>query len=801
MDRFLENPSADLHEKFNSLKIEYINLSEGHEKRSKLEEQLSRLTEHVLELVSILGIANDGDLKTRVDGLSEVLKEAQQNKADALKAKQILENEIRPVLEATRKEYQGVQTDLEMLDHQLVQLSGGTVEEGLGLIKEIYRYQTEVTDIRQNLGSRCPGLILLESELRNQGFDTIKINLEEATKEIENWILSAKSELKHSEKGFDNYPVQYFGIDEPIRRFLLYGGSTSEIYLTNSVILFTRAKSGEKVEEISDLELPDRIIQHFQQWWEYYKTKIELRSTLEEDKNPATGEIFRAPQIFFDSATCEVIAKLPSQRFLRPDRRTTVQLDIYYADPTNPIYTAQLKLYNRSRGLVETHLCEDIVLTLPSEKYIFCLKSKNNPIREWEIQGPGDVAPFLAFSASSHKLIKREHLPRLPLIIVINERLRIHPQECILTEGGFLFGGWKEYVWYEIDLSTIEEFYLLDYDGQSLAIPLTPDLGSSIALIGGNQLAGVLSDERPVFNFPPESIRIPLKDRGDQHSLRLSLLSEDDNRTRKSKHYLVDELTNLITIHDEGWLDIPLNIEQLLGMDPIGCFLLRVYKSPYLDWQQSFCIVPQLNASFDQEMYLPYRGKIPDITTTLTIPEMSTFNPDNPASLVSSDGTSWHVQAPATEDEITGILSCSTIDGEKITMPLAVIVPKIRWRLQGLGDTQYDQWFDEVKEELWLGDWIESQELFLIVEMPWFYIGEVFLVLPGNSVSVEIGKVHDQKVRFDLKALEDKLHAGPSLETVTISLNGSQTKNFSTFLCLPYAHVGLQKKSDVFTTP
>ncbi|HJZ05157.1 MAG TPA: hypothetical protein VJ327_04835, partial [Patescibacteria group bacterium] len=307
-------------------------------------------------------------------------------------------------------------------------------------------------------------------------------------------------------------------------------------------------------------------------------------------------------------------------------------------------------------------------------------------------------------------------MPRSPLIIVVNKRLRINPQECILTERGFLFGGWKEYAWYEVDLSTIEEFCLSSYAGQSLTIPLTSELGSGIALIGGNQIAGILSDERPVFDLPPEFIRIPINDRDELHLLRFSLFWEDENQTRKSKHYQVDELVNLINKHVEGWIDIPLNVAQFLGTNPVGCFTLRVYRPPYLDWQLSFCIVPQLNASFDQEMYLPYREKIPDVIATLSLPETSTFKPDSPAKMVSSDGTSWIVQTLALENEITGILLCSTVNGERINIPITFSIPKLRWRLQGLDDPHYDQWFDEVQEELWIGDWIDAQELFLVVE-------------------------------------------------------------------------------------
>ncbi len=563
-------------------------------------------------------------------------------------------------------------------------------------------------------------------------------------------------------------------MDEPVRRFLLYGGITAENYLASTVMLFARVKLGEKIEDILDLDISSRIIQRFPQWWDDYRTRVEHKSVLEEDANPVTGERFRAPQISFDTTTGEVIAKLPSQRILRPDHGTAIQIDVFNADLSDLIYTAPLKLYNRSGGLLETQSCEGIILTKPSDKYIFRLKSKENLIREWEIQGLSDVTPILAFSTDSHKLIKGEYLPRAPLIIVTNKRLRIHPQECILTERCFLFGDWKEYVWYEVDLSKAKEFCLSGDADHTFVIPLASDTGSGITLIGGYQLAGVLSYERPVFNTPPESIRLRINNRDELHLLRLSLFGEDENRIRQSKHYQVDELVNLTDKHDKGWFDIPLNVERLLGTNPVGCFTLRVYRPPYVDWQQSFCIVPKLNISFDQGMYLPYREKIPDVSATLTLPERSVFKPDGPARLIFSNGTSCLVQVQASENAITGMLICSAANGDRINIPLTFIIPKLRWRLQGLAEPQYDRWFDEVKEELWIGDWMTAHELFLVVETPQFYSGEVSIALPGNSISKKLGIVHDRKVRVDLKALEDRLRAGPSLETVTISLIDSR---------------------------
>ena len=773
-ERLLENPNSDLCDDLSSLQSLYIKYLEDHKKYIKLQGEKDQLLGQIREFLSPLRIDDGWPINTWVDNIREILKEARQSQATALEADRILEKEIRPILEAARVEHQHLQADLEKLDHELAEIGSGSIQQDLNLVQELHRSQAEVIQIRRDLSSKHSDFILLESELRRKGFDAINIGLEKMSKEIEDKIQAIKIEYKNSERRIDTYPAQYFGIDEPIRRFLLYGDAASEIVLTDSVLLFAQAKSGKRVKEISELKLPDRYVQRFQQWWENYQTKQELGSASEEKVNPATGERFRAPQIFLDTATGEVIATVPAQRLLRPEHGTTVQLDVFGDDLADPIFTTQLRLYDRTRGLVETHLYENIVITEPSAKFIFRLKSKDNPIIEWEIQGISEETPFYAFSPDTHKLIKVEHLPKSSLIILINNKLKIYPQECIHTEPSFLFGSWKEYVWYEVDLTTIEDLHLVNDSGRSILISLTSDLGSGIALIGGQQLPGVLSDERPVYNSSPEFIRVPINDLGDLHLLRISVLSEDENRIRKSKHYQLDELRNIIDINNEGWLGIPLTVEQLIGTNPIGCFILRVYKPPYLDWQISFCIVAQLKATFNQEIYPPLRNKLQALEALLTLPDMSTFKPDSPAELVSEDGLSWLVKTPATENKINGMLSCSSTGGDRIMMPLTIIVPKIRWRLQGLGDPHFDQWFDKVEEELWIGDWLEAQELFLLAELPHFYMGKVSLALPGNSVSVENGKIQDHKVRFDLKALEDKLRTGPPLETVAISLASTQ---------------------------
>jgi hypothetical protein len=774
-DRLLDNPSAELYEELCSLKIAHSHLIQARETRNKLEEDLDYLAKQVRGFLPA-DMAFGDDINALVKLLRGETEEADRAQSTALRYENNLELEIRPILEKARIELRNLNTNIEKLDTQLTQLGNGSSQRGLDIVREFHQQQARIMKTRQKLSSRYSDFEVVEGELLKQGWKGIKPDLEKTALDLEQQKQLIKGELQNIGHGYGDSSLQYIGIDEPIRRFLLYGGSSAEEFLVDSVALFARVKSGEKPEEINDLRLPNRVVQTFQNWWELRAPLEELRIGLEEELDPITGQRFRAPQLFFDPTTAEILVKVSPQRYRRRKLETALTLEVYGSDSPIPITIFQLKLYGTSEGLAEARLQDAFALSAPSEKYIFNLKTKDDLIYQWEIEGLTDEKPYLAFLADSHKFIKDKSLPRSTLIIVTSRELKIQPTECILMEGSSLYGGWKDYIWYEIDAASSENLYLTTDQGSPVSISLQLEVGSTPTLIGGVQSEAITSDERPVFTVAPKFVRIPANNQEDLNLWRVSLLTWVENRLLTAKHYQASELTNIIDNHAwEGWFDIPLNAEQLLGQAPLGCYTLRIYKPPYLDWQPSFCIIPELDVSFEQEIYPPQREPIPDVRATIILPESTVFVPDKPAEITSRDGNSWSVHAPASENVITGEFQYPLVDGQENKFPIAVTIPKIRWRFQGSGDPQNDLWSDKVKEELWLGDWMDAQELYLIAEMPWFFTGRVSLAWEGNPVTVEAGIMYDQKVRFDLKALIDILRAGPPLGTITLSLAGAQT--------------------------
>ena len=478
-DELLINPSVDLYEGFCVLETAYKQLVGSRREQSELDECCDQLTNQARGLLTVLGITANGDNNNWIELLTEVLNDGKRYFEVALKAKQELEVRVRPQLAITRVENQRLEESLKKLDRQLMELGSGSVQQGINKVQEYLRLQAKIAQSRQKIKARYPDLALIETELEKQGWNSIKADFEDALEDMGARIRSIKTKLNEIDTEIEEYPIQYFGIDEPIRRFLLYGGCTAEDFLVDSVKLYAEVKAGEKAEHVPDLKLRHSVILRFQKWWEFFKSREEHKVTGEEELNPDTPERYRSPTLIFDTETMEILVKFPTQRCLRPDRDTGMYLEVYCADLQKPDYVGRLSLYRRPKGLIETLPLE---FTLPglSSSYRFLLTSGKSIIHEWNFEIPGNEIQYMAFFAELRKYINEEYLPKTHLIIVLKDDIAITPQECILVEGGRLFGKWKEYCWYQVDLSEIDEFILTDEHGRLSSIPLISYNASSI---------------------------------------------------------------------------------------------------------------------------------------------------------------------------------------------------------------------------------------------------------------------------------------------------------------------------------
>jgi len=378
----------------------------------------------------------------------------------------------------------------------------------------------------------------------------------------------------------------------------------------------------------------------------------------------------------------------------------------------------------------------------------------------------------MAFDWPSGKLIKDEELPKGRIWFLVRQDFSPEPADCILVEGGSLYGQWKDYYFLELDLDQVDELQIVDDQGQCFLIPVSSTVLPTLDLVGGQRLESVYSEGVEIYVGSPPQVRVPIEDEAELRLWQLSIFPDEEGSPQDRKHCRLSELQGALDVHaSKGWVDVLLIDEMLLGQRPVGIFTVRVRKSPYTDWHSTFCVVPDLQVEFGNDIYLPYEvGGAPTIHAEILVAEHAEFAPQPPAELFETMDNRYVVRVNGREDFLRGTLCLRSPDRGAQRIPLTISIPKVKWRLQGLEDDQHAVWCDTI-EELWLGDWETAPELFLVVALPPFVDGCLELSLDGKEEERDLS---EGKARFDLLAYMDALRVGPSAQTFTLTLPESR---------------------------
>ena len=256
----LGSPDISLIDKIATVREIYLNLQKTRDTRLKLEQKIVELLKRARVLGVSLGINDEWQAGSWFDLLAASLAEVIPIQEQIQNIRHILEDQIRPALEAGRTEYQRLQGKLKSLDERLSDIGDGSIDLGLSRVKEFNQFREAIEQERKNLQLRYPNFTSMENELRRDGLEPIRVRIEAAVARNAYQVQQVREELECLEQGLSRYPAQYIGIDEPIRRFLLYGGATAERILLGSVFLFAKAKAGENRENITETGLPERVI-------------------------------------------------------------------------------------------------------------------------------------------------------------------------------------------------------------------------------------------------------------------------------------------------------------------------------------------------------------------------------------------------------------------------------------------------------------------------------------------------------------------------------------------------------------
>lgn len=530
--------------------------------------------------------------------------------------------------------------------------------------------------------------------------------------------------------------------DKPVQRFLCHGQEVAKDFLDRCIEMARRAYEayeGNETLSFNEFDLPENVIRKFQEWWDSYQDKKQI---------PKEVLYFRRPIVILDVGLGEIQVKIPPQKV---DKSELKEASVEILIENNVSSRNRLKVYKRGK-LFETSEIQ-ISLDKASENYEIRLLWDNDELRTWKLKGPTKEKPWLAFLSDSNKLIEDRTLSASEVWLVIPKDYSFEPGIPIIEEGPQLYGDWRNYSCFLVDLSSTDNLYLTSpRQPERIPVPISTNKTQEPKLVGGVLLNSISSEDKPIYIGRPPDIQIPivnpLNPEIEVQRWHLSIIPQGETsigNRRKSVN-----LTEFVEVKKgQASFYVSLSNERLLGEKPIGSFLVRLRGRLGRDRTFQFCLIPSISVDFDKVIYLPDKeGNITDTEVTISTLPNAEVRVEKPSQLISNDLLDeFVIKVRVIETSLNCIWNYSLPSGE-IHIPLTIQIPRLRWLLRGLVGKSQDEWLI-VPKEINLSDWEESIELELLVQAP---LPDSYKVTLGLKDSGKIEAKHRRKgnARFNL---------------------------------------------------
>ncbi|MDO9527635.1 MAG: hypothetical protein Q7J27_00575 [Syntrophales bacterium] len=768
--KVIEWPQTELIHNLEQLCEKHETLCQLHEIRGYKEMETYEQISGIKNVAETVGVATTGDIKHVVMTIKTKLAEAQNNKRSAIQAEQQIEEKESNIRELmVNKEL--IVKELQEIDDHLAELGNGDIQLGIERLEQQRNAQLQTELLKKDLIKAYPDLESLEREkngAQKNGKDKSYYNSEIDRLDLE--IEQIKQKTTELKEKLEQIPEPFPYVDEPTRRFLLYGGDTARDFLVQSAQMVNQAMTEQSVPSADETGLPERVVARFEEWWKEY---CKISEGGDEIVSPEKLDRFRSPLIYFDPALIEIKVHFPSQRFSISDKISGICL-IINEDKQYSQKEQLLRAYQYNKDCLATEEL-DFPLPFPSYIYKFTLKSDDQIIWCWNIQGMSITQPFMAFSSNSKRLIHEAELPKGEVLIVLHKEFFLEPNRIVI-EVADLHGKWREYKYLKVDLSNVGQLNLVDKQNNKYKVSISMERKLEPTLYGGQILRGCCSEEENIYVGEPPSICIPVENNAEIKGWVVSIPKNSDSTLVESKHYRLNELEEISNIdRNDGLLIIPLSNEKCIGKNPVGRFTVRLRNDVrHIFKRLSFCIVPHLKLGFDKDIYLPCEEGTAQVKLTLDGLEQMKFEPRGQVKIIDFKRGSYRLETISSEHSIHGILRYTFPKGNLIPVPITIEIPRLTWRLDGMPNNEYSSESNKV-EEIWFGDLENAQEsLSLIVTMPSFINGQGRLS-PIDIDQVSEKKICEGKVRFDLLGFSDTLREDDEpLQTFELTVPDSE---------------------------
>lgn len=501
---------------------------------------------------------------------------------------------------------------------------------------------------------------------------------------------------------------RYF-TDKPVLRFLEFGGQVVEDFVERCRGLATEFLETGLVPPAEEVGLPGRVLEAFHTW------AVEGRGLDQTaPRRERSGLRLRRPAIRLDPWGEGLILELPPQQVPATLSRAQVAWQV-----SNDGRTADLPVRIRRSGYDLRTAPETFILDAPAESYEVSLLVEGEAKRQWRYHGPDRERPLLAFDPGSETLRRRgTALPAGPLWLLYprEAELDLVGQAQLLEEFPRLPGRWADFRVQAWDLSQVTRLALLQNGETLFSIAVRPDEASHRPhLVGGDVFTAAAdlaaSSTPPLYVGAPPAVRIPLVGRtGLVEELgrwRLTLRNHwAAHPTIERRNVPLSELRPYLQA-GEGYVDLPLSVDALLGSAPYGTFVVRLRGPLGRDAELSLRILPRLAITGHEDLYLPdpMTGPPPAMVLIETGPDDAVeCQPEEGACQVQTVAEGEPARKPGESrlhqivaDPETTTLALTVVkpapDGEQVRVPVRVSLRRLRWKLVGdAGEGQSQPW-------------------------------------------------------------------------------------------------------------
>jgi len=309
---------------YNDIFINLVNLKANVEILNQLNEEqftaknlVKRSIAEIKELTNKLSLGNNGSISGLINRLKEKLQEAILQKNEKNKAERELKERITPEINKINSNIQEIYQEIEDIKSKFQEFGNGNLAQGINIVKQRKEAKKRIQFLMKELEDRFPNFTSVEDLLKQSNENKDKLQQKEV--QLQTKLKNIEEEINVKNQELYNYPTLFTYVDEPIKRFFIYGAEIAENFLIASVQMLDQViKDGIIPDKI---QLPDRVIEAFKEWWNE-KSKVEDRG------KPNFSDKFVAPYLYFDSYKYQIFIKFPRQQFEYTDNIKSIDIEI-----------------------------------------------------------------------------------------------------------------------------------------------------------------------------------------------------------------------------------------------------------------------------------------------------------------------------------------------------------------------------------------------------------------------------------------------------------------------------------------